>query len=142
MIRRPPVSTRTDTLFPYTTLVRSNGFIAADDTLGKRFDFYLANVLREAAHTLSPEGEVLLAGTSAPFAGPGDIRGQLVASDIPWPPLPLSTGEQVRPDDKGYPLHREAPNSPDHTAVFDARTEENTCDIKSLMRITQSMFFL
>src|SRR3546814_17275893 len=25
MIRRPPRSTRTDTLFPYTTLVRSNG---------------------------------------------------------------------------------------------------------------------
>src|SRR3546814_20163589 len=46
-----------------------NGFIAADDTLGKRFDFYLANVLREAAHTPSPEGEVLLAGPPAPFAG-------------------------------------------------------------------------
>src|SRR3546814_7210072 len=26
MIRRPPRSTRTDTLFPYTTLFRSNGF--------------------------------------------------------------------------------------------------------------------
>src|SRR3546814_17288838 len=26
MIRLPPRSTRTDTLFPYTTLVRSNGF--------------------------------------------------------------------------------------------------------------------
>src|SRR3546814_3807000 len=25
MIRRPPISTRTDTLFPYTTLFRSNG---------------------------------------------------------------------------------------------------------------------
>src|SRR3546814_2539353 len=29
MIRRPPRSTRTDTLFPYTTLFRSWGFIAA-----------------------------------------------------------------------------------------------------------------
>src|SRR3546814_14643092 len=27
MIRRPPRSTRTDTLFPYTTLFRSNGFL-------------------------------------------------------------------------------------------------------------------
>src|SRR3546814_4737605 len=25
MIRRPPIATRTDTLFPYTTLFRSNG---------------------------------------------------------------------------------------------------------------------
>src|SRR3546814_4187474 len=31
MIRRPPISTRTDTLFPYTTLFRSGveGFVAA-----------------------------------------------------------------------------------------------------------------
>src|SRR3546814_11574479 len=28
MIRRPPRSTRTDTLFPYTTLFRSNAFFA------------------------------------------------------------------------------------------------------------------
>src|SRR3546814_4049777 len=30
MIRRPPRSTRTDTLFPYTTLFRSHGQLAAD----------------------------------------------------------------------------------------------------------------
>src|SRR3546814_3801924 len=30
MIRRPPRSTRTDTLFPYTTLFRSAGFDADD----------------------------------------------------------------------------------------------------------------
>src|SRR3546814_8156568 len=29
MIRRPPRSTRTDTLFPYTTLFRSDGYAAA-----------------------------------------------------------------------------------------------------------------
>src|SRR3546814_14819528 len=29
MIRRPPRSTRTDTLFPYTTLFRSGGFTGA-----------------------------------------------------------------------------------------------------------------
>src|SRR3546814_17134511 len=33
MIRRPPRSTRTDTLFPYTTLFRSNQ-IRADDAYG------------------------------------------------------------------------------------------------------------
>src|SRR3546814_9756439 len=31
MIRRPPRSTRTDTLFPYTTLFRSQGHAAEDD---------------------------------------------------------------------------------------------------------------
>src|SRR3546814_4217980 len=35
MIRRPPRSTRTDTLFPYTTLVRSFG-VEMDQRLGHR----------------------------------------------------------------------------------------------------------
>src|SRR3546814_13994019 len=30
MIRRPPRSTRTDTLFPYTTLFRSAGFVSRE----------------------------------------------------------------------------------------------------------------
>src|SRR3546814_18041413 len=32
MIRRPPRSTRTDTLFPYTTLVRTGSYLHALDT--------------------------------------------------------------------------------------------------------------
>ncbi|TPG20905.1 oligoendopeptidase F [Sphingomonas koreensis] len=95
-------------------------FVAANDTLKQRFDFYLANILREASHTLSPEGEMLLAGTSAPFSGPQDIRSQLVASDIPWPTITLSDGQKVRLDDQGYTLHRDAPVRADRKAVFDA----------------------
>src|SRR3546814_7128048 len=36
MIRRPPRSTRTDTLFPYTTLFRSNDVIALSQTSDSR----------------------------------------------------------------------------------------------------------
>src|SRR3546814_20235517 len=35
MIRRPPRSTRTDTLFPYTTLFRSEFGIVGDDQQGR-----------------------------------------------------------------------------------------------------------
>src|SRR3546814_2087317 len=35
MIRRPPRSTRTDTLFPYTTLFRSDESARADDAEGE-----------------------------------------------------------------------------------------------------------
>src|SRR3546814_2916370 len=35
MIRRPPRSTRTDTLFPYTTLFRSTDFDAYEEKLGQ-----------------------------------------------------------------------------------------------------------
>src|SRR3546814_4976225 len=39
MIRRPPRSTRTDTLFPYTTLFRSDASRPADDAGGRRLLF-------------------------------------------------------------------------------------------------------
>src|SRR3546814_3829967 len=35
MIRRPPGSTRTDTLFPYTTLFRSSNLVEADGPSGE-----------------------------------------------------------------------------------------------------------
>ncbi|WP_242149701.1 oligoendopeptidase F [Sphingomonas sp. BAUL-RG-20F-R05-02] len=94
-------------------------FIAVNQTLKTHFDFQLADVLRQEAHTLSPEGEVLLAGTSAPFSGPSDIREQLVASDIPWPSVTLSTGKTVRLDDQAYTLNRDAPVRADRKLVFD-----------------------
>src|SRR3546814_15670612 len=55
MIRRPPRSTRTDTLFPYTTLFRSRGLadrrrdvVAAGREIGDRRDAHAA-VLQQAA---------------------------------------------------------------------------------------------
>jgi len=96
-----------------------DGFVAANDVLKKRFDFYLADILRQEEHTLSPEGENLLAGTSSPFSGARDTREQLVASDIPWPTVTLSTGKQVRLDDQAYTLTRDAPNRADRKLVFD-----------------------
>ncbi len=98
---------------------RIDSFVAANATLRSRFDFYLADTLRQAEHTLSPEGENLLAGTSSPFAGARDVREQLVASDIPWPTITLSTGKQVRLDDQAYTLNRDAPNRADRKMVFD-----------------------
>jgi oligoendopeptidase F len=95
------------------------GFVTTNQVLKTRFDFYLADILRQEEHTLSPEGEVLLAGTSAPFQGARDVREQLVASDIPWPTITLSTGKQVRLDDQAYTLNRDAPNRADRKAVFD-----------------------
>src|SRR3546814_19770919 len=47
MIRRPPRSTRTDTLFPYTTLFRSDGFSAGQriSKVGKRLFDILASLI-------------------------------------------------------------------------------------------------
>src|SRR3546814_10738912 len=59
MIRRPPRSTRTDTLFPYTTLFRSERRTLAPADLGYTY-----------RHSELPEGAVVV---SATFRGrPGD----------------------------------------------------------------------
>jgi len=95
-------------------------FVATSSVLKTRFAFYLQDALRQAPHTLSLEGEQLLAGTSAPMSGPSEIRSQLVASDIPWPTITLSTGKSVRLDDQAYSLNRDAPVRADRKAVFDS----------------------
>src|SRR3546814_2323064 len=51
MIRRPPRSTRTDTLFPYTTLFRSREVVAALKTAGviERIGDYAKNIAKRVA---------------------------------------------------------------------------------------------
>ena len=95
-----------------------NRFIAANPGL-KKFAFGLRDVLRQAAHTLSPGEEKLLASAGTPLAGPQDIRDQLAASDIPRPTVKLSDGREIRLDDQGYTLARGAPNRADRKMVFD-----------------------
>src|SRR3546814_2201165 len=90
MIRRPPRSTRTDTLFPYTTLFRS--------------------------------------------AVPRHLCGAARTSRLPLPPparrLPPQRGSGTRLD----------PVPPDRRR--DARSEEHTSELQSLMRISYAVFCL
>src|SRR3546814_3307358 len=57
MIRRPPRSTRTDTLFPYTTLFRS----LDKDALARGDRERVAQVLRALERDVAGEGEVVAA---------------------------------------------------------------------------------
>lgn len=93
-------------------------FIAASQPLQTRFAFGLRDTLRGVEHTLDAKGESLLASASSPLGGPQDIRGQLVASDIPRPTVTLSEGREVRLDDQGYTLTRDAPEREDRKLVF------------------------
>src|SRR3546814_5194121 len=61
MIRRPPRSTRTDTLFPYTTLFRSEG------------DLFLVGALRPAALRFGEGGQHLRRQHLGRRAGAGEI---------------------------------------------------------------------
>src|SRR3546814_3462328 len=71
MIRRPPRSTRTDTLFPYTTLFRSyqgNGFVNGGIVIGERevhlglVEMPVLNIFAEQDHLVPPDASRALKG--------------------------------------------------------------------------------
>src|SRR3546814_2223047 len=108
MMRRPPRSTRTDTLFPYTTLFRS----------------------RRAAHELDvvddDQVEAPLGAHQPPRAGAqgGDRQsGRVVDEDA-------RAGNLLRGDEDLLEL------------VVGVRTEENTSELQSLLRISYLVFCL
>ena len=82
--------------------------------------FGLRETLRMAPHTLSPEGERIMAAASVALGGAQRIYSQLKNSDIPWPTVTLSTGEELRLDASGYVKGRAAENREDRIAVFKA----------------------
>src|SRR3546814_5576496 len=127
MIRRPPRSTRTDTLFPYTTLFRSGSAPAAD---AARADIAAAEAGRTIAGlrpnpTVSTEVENI--------AGTGLYRGLRGAETTVGVSIPIELGGK-----------RSA-----RIAVADARTtraqlrsEEHTSELQSLMRTSYAVFCL
>ena len=96
---------------------RIEALLAEDPALAK-FRFSLMDTLRQAPHTLDAQGEALLAAASNPLSGPTTIRGQLVASDIPWPTVTVA-GEEVRLDLQGYTRARTAADRAERKKVFD-----------------------
>ncbi|WP_245638362.1 M3 family oligoendopeptidase [Croceicoccus bisphenolivorans] len=93
-------------------------FIATNATLQRRFAFGLRDTLRNADHVLDTQGESLLAAASAPLGGPESVRSQLTASDMPRPTVKLSDGTEIRLDDQGYSLNRDAANRDDRKLIF------------------------
>src|SRR3546814_1121515 len=130
MIRRPPRSTRTDTLFPYTTLFRSV-------LIGEGSDLsiieYTAEILRPASHRrhflrqdCSPEWRQGIAG----------------AAHVP----DQRKHEEKGSNERGNRIARQPQEqclavSPRHQG-FPGRSEEHTSELQSLMRISYAIFCL
>ncbi|MEL7186292.1 MAG: oligoendopeptidase F [Pseudomonadota bacterium] len=83
------------------------------------FAFQIDNALRNAPHTLSPETEQTLSYFSQSFGAPSQTYSLLANSDIPWPTVTLSTGEEVTIDSQGYGLARGSLNRDDRKLAFD-----------------------
>src|SRR3546814_1507055 len=127
MIRRPPRSTRTDTLFPYTTLFRSD--IAA---LGHQHDAQILGAL--VAHIL--QDRQLLVGDQLrdrlDQLALGDPIGNFADDELPG-------AARLLFDSRGFPAA--VALSPGGKARAD-RSDEHTSELQSLMRLSYAVFCL
>src|SRR3546814_5234655 len=135
MIRRPPRSTRTDTLFPYTTLFRSRraGLRAAQHPppagrgRGGERRRPLPPAGRTARAVAAVAGDLRAGG---PAAGLGTARPLRRAATA----AALGAGEpRTILDHPGHHPARRAAGAP-------RRSEEHTSELQSLMRISYAVF--
>src|SRR3546814_5689659 len=116
MIRRPPRFTRTDTLFPYTTLFRSDG----DIVVARRI---LERTPEEGLSTPTDEHEM-----------------RHLAAEI----LALDRGQVRRRcrEQCAHPLHALEVACKPVRHCHGHRSEEHTSELQSLMRISYAVFCL
>jgi len=98
---------------------RIEAWIAGEPRLQKHA-FDLRETLRMTPHTLTSEGEAIMAAASVALGGAQRIYTLLKNSDIPWPTVTLSTGEELRLDAAGYVKGRAVENREDREKVFKA----------------------
>ena len=84
------------------------------------FDHGLRSTLLRAPHTLTPEGELIMAASGKLRRQPSQIYSIFANADLPWPTISLSDGEEVFLNQSGYSKYRAVDNREDRKAVFDA----------------------
>jgi oligoendopeptidase F len=94
-------------------------YIAADPGLAKEA-FFLRDTLRKAPHTLTSEGERIMAATSTLREDPESIFQAISNTDIPWPTIRLAHGTDVKLTNAAYTRYRQIDNRADRKAVYDA----------------------
>ncbi len=94
-------------------------FLASEPRLAV-YAFYLRDIVRRAAHTLSDAEEKLLAA-AGPLAGSAsNIYGILANADFPYPTITLSDGRHAKVDQAGYAELRTRPERQDRQAGMSA----------------------
>lgn len=98
---------------------RVNAFIAAEPQLLARFDLRLGDMLRNAPHTLSPEGEALLAAAGPVLEQPMTLYQHMSDAELPLPKLRLASGRVVQLTQQTYEQLRTSPVRADRQAAFE-----------------------
>jgi len=92
-------------------------FISSEPRL-KVYTFYLHDILRRRAHTLSDNEEKLLASSSIVASSSSDTYGILSDADFPHPTVTLSDGKSAKLDSSAFNLYRAVPNRADREKVM------------------------
>src|SRR3546814_8653527 len=137
MIRRPPRSTRTDTLFPYTTLFRSE----------ERFGLLVPGNQRKIVGETIPANGAAQPRIAQPTHGCGSgaggtiagAAGTLAGTASPSGPALSRTWPRIGACDA---RSGEATSAPPTTQTGLSRSEEHTSALQSLMRIPYAAFAL
>src|SRR3546814_4779223 len=117
MIRRPPRSTRTDTLFPYTTLFRSVEITKVSGDLNLLAELVLTILAEEGAPSAWRSSEIKTApGVRLPVTRNGFDRHRIEID---------------------YQVRGARPR-----LIEVSRSEEHTSELQSLMRISYAVFCL
>jgi oligoendopeptidase F len=94
-------------------------YIAAEPKL-KPYEFFIRDLQRRKAHTLSEAEEKLIADAGLMSPAAGEIYGIFVNADFPYPSVTLSDGSTRRLDASTFAVSRSLPNREDRKKVFDA----------------------
>ena len=92
-------------------------FLSSEPRL-KVYTFYLHDILRRRAHTLSDNEEKLLASSAIVASASSDTYGILSDADFPYPTVTLSDGKSVKLDSAAFNLYRAVPNRGDREKVM------------------------
>ncbi len=95
-------------------------FEKSNKELASRFDFFLADTLRAAPHTLSAESEGVIAAAGDVMQQPDNIRDQLAHSDLQFPTVKLSDGTEAKLSDAAFTKYRQLDDRNDRRKIFDA----------------------
>jgi oligoendopeptidase F len=99
---------------------RVKALMAAEPQLKARFDFYLKDTLRYLPHTLSSEGEGLLAAAGVLTVQPNNIYQQLAEAELPKNTVKLSNGKTVQLTQDVFEVQRTSSVRADRKKVFDS----------------------
>ena len=96
-----------------------DAYIAREPKLAP-YTFYLHDLLRRQAHTLSEPEEKIIADAGLMSSGPSDVYGVFTNADFPFSTITLADGTTRKLDQATFSVSRSLPNREDRKKVFEA----------------------